>query len=676
MVLPFALVYNGAFIDLEEDSYLTVDWFSTLFNDSEIFRGSYSYAVKIKLSNKNKALFKMPHLIENRFSRIRYEVSIILFGQTWKNAILEIELVQDYLSGNLLIDNSIIADILQKTTIPDLFSSNGFEGKKVYESIDIGNDYASKWGYLNDSIQGQFPMVFPPFRNFGWDGEFGYGPDRLINGFVVPTGQYGLFSNSGLFSPMFFLKWLISEVCNKIGFKAIGGFFENEEVSKWVIFNNAYYTGNEILKDGFKVVISRHLPNLTVGNFFKVLRNDLKVPIYFDSLKKTVTIELPNVYLESNEFVELGENTILNSPKIKGGELKKYTIQRSKSDSDGVQQFFDSIDSISLGNSQVDNKIELSISSPKMGEYYSDRNNYRTFRMPIADHLANVYDEVFLESNAFNKEGEFNKNDFSFMLLSYRGFLECLPGDPTKKIPFATSDNLDALKNEHPDWIAVNPLETNGWIRKICQPFYQMLSMCEDVELDTLLPIQKFFSINPLTKVRYKTKNGAISSLLLDKITFEPSNRNSLIYSKVKAFSINRSQLMFGVDLQFKVETSTDVPEAIYVFARFYHVRTEPGETSGELFYGNLVLEFFNDKYKVKPKAVSNLEIKLELVRHIRTTQSEGTLTEEKKYTTGNSVFDYQPNEEFLYKSTSTGSNWITEIVIIDPENKSYIPGN
>ena len=262
------------------------------------------------------------------------------------------------------------------------------------------------------------------------------------------------------------------------------------------------------------------------------------------------------------------------------------------------------------------------------------------------------------------------------MLLSFRGLQQCLPGDPEKMIPFATSDNYDALKIEHEDWIAVNPLETNGWIRKICQPFYQMLSLTEDVEFDTLLPIQKFFSINPLSKIRYKTKNGAISTLVLDKITFEPSNRNSLILSKVKAFSINRSQLLFGVDLQFKIETKTDVPDSIYVFARFYHLRTEPAPSSGEYFIGYMLLEFFNDKYKVSPKAVSNLEIKLEVKRNIRTTQSEGNLIFEKTYITGENVIDYRPDEEFIYLSTMTGSSWTSDIILLEPEDKSYIPGN
>src|SRR5690606_3910518 len=110
-------------------------------NEAEIFRGSYSYAVKLKLSEKNKGALKMPHLIENRTSRIRYIVSILLFGQTWKNALLEVELVQDYISGNLLIDNSIIAEIMRETSIPDLFSDLDQSGKKIYTTIDIGNSY-------------------------------------------------------------------------------------------------------------------------------------------------------------------------------------------------------------------------------------------------------------------------------------------------------------------------------------------------------------------------------------------------------------------------------------------------------------------------------------------------------------------------------------------------------
>lgn len=676
MPLSFAIKYKDIFLDLEEDSYLTVDWFSTLFNEAEIFKGSYSYAVKLKLSEKNKGLLRMPHLIENRTSRVRYPVSILLFGQTWKNALLEVELVQDYISGNLLIDNSIIAEVLKETTIPDLFSKLDATGKKVFDSIDIGSTYFEKWGYMNSTVNGESPFVFPTFKNFGWDGEFGHGPDRIINEFIPPGNQYALFTNSNLFSPMFFLSWLIINICERIGFKAIGGFFENEEVGRWVIFNNSYYTGREITTDGFSIVVSRHLPNVTIGNFFKVLRNDFKIPIYFDSLKRTVTMDLPNSYLENNDFVELGDNTILNSTKIKGGELKKYIINRSKSQIDGVQQFFDSIDSLSLGVSEAPTKIELNISSPKMGEYYVDRNNNWTYRMPIADHIGNVYDQILVDSNAFNKEGEFNRNEFTFMILSFRGLMQCIPGEPDLMIPYATSDNRNALSEPQNEWISTDPLGDNGWIRKVCQPFYQMLSLTEEVEFDTLLPIQKFLTIDPLSKVRFRSKNGSIATLILDKITFEPSNRNSLIYSKVKSFSINRSQLLFGVDLQFKIETNTEVPDVTYAFARFHQTRVEPGNPNGEDFYGNLIIEFFNDKYKVMPKTVSNLNIKLEIHRHIRTTQSESTLIIEKNYTTGVGVYDFQDPEELVISSTVSGGSFTSTIFLIEPESKEYIAGN
>lgn len=676
MALSFAIKYKGIFLDLEEDSFMTVDWFSTLFNEAEIFRGSYSYAVKLKLSEKNKGVLRMPHLIENRTSRVKYQVTILLFGQTWKNALLEVELVQDYISGNLLIDNSIIAEILRETTIPDLFSSIDSNGVKIFETIEIGNSFLERWDYINDTVNGEYPFVFPPFKNFGWDGDFGHGADRMINPYTAGFNQYALLTPSNLFSPTFFLHWLIINICDKVGFKAIGSFFEDEEMSRWVVFNNSYYTGNEILNPGFKIIPSRHFPNMTVGNFFKVLRNDFKIPIYFDSLKKTVTIELPQIYLENNDVVELGDNTILNSPKIRGGELKKFIIHRSKSQVDGVHQYFDSVDSLSLGSSEASTKVELSISSTKMGRYYVDRFNEITFRTPITDHLANIYDEALIESNAFNKEGEFNKNEFSFMILSYRGFVQCIQGEPLLKMPFATSDSRDALNEEHHDWISTDPMIENGWIRKSCQPFYQMLSLTEEVEFDTLLPIQKFLTINPLSKVRFRTKNGSISTLVLDKITFEPSNRNSLIYSKVKAFTINRSQLLFGVDLQFKVETKTNVPEVIYAFARFHRTRVEEGNPNGIDTYANLVIEFFNDKYKVVPKMVSNLEIKVEIHRDIRTSQSESTLIFERSYITGSNVYDFLSDEEFVISSTTVGGAFTSKIVLIDPESKAYVPGN
>lgn len=671
-MVSFALKYQSSYLDLEEDSYLTVDWFSTLFNESEFFRGSYSYAVKLKLSERNKGLLKMPHLIENRVSRQRIPVSIILFGLTWKNALLEIKVDGKSLSGNLLIDNSIIADILRDTTLPDLFSS-GTGAEKIYEKLDIGQTDGEKLAYINNTLLGKLPVVFPIFKNYSWDGGFSLASDRIINRFSIVVNDYVILPTSALYCPMFFLTYLITKVCDRLGFTAKGSFFQNKEVATWILVNNSYYTGREILTSGFGIEISRHLPKITIGNFFKILRNDLKLPIYFDSLKREVTIDLPKAYLENNQFVDIGNHVIRDSIDIAGGELKKFIINRAMDSGDSTQQYFDSIDSLSIGASDIVNKVELNISAPKMSGYWKNRFNNYSYRMPIVDQLANIYDEKVSDSAAFNKKGEFTKNEFSISILSWRGLMSCNPENLTHKIPYATADTADPLNNSNENWIATDPLAKNGWLRKICEPFYQMLSLSENVEFNAFLPINLFQNINPLSKIVFRTENGSIGNLAMDKIAFEPANRNSMIYCNIKGASIARAQYLFGVDLDFKVEKITTLPNCIYVFARFEPVRVENTGT-GQLHYGKVYIEFFKDRYMVLPVQVNGLEMKIEMRRYFKDSDGAPTLYFERTFITGANAYDFLSDEEFPYWSYHSGKTSYAEISFVDIPDNSYIP--
>src|SRR5690606_15009474 len=121
-MLDFAIKYGDIFFDLEEDSRLTVEWYSTVFNEAEILRGSYSYPVHMKWTEKNLAALGFPNFISNRMARKTIDVSILLVAGTWKNATMEIEISYERLSGSLLIDNSIIAEAIKETTLPDMFS--------------------------------------------------------------------------------------------------------------------------------------------------------------------------------------------------------------------------------------------------------------------------------------------------------------------------------------------------------------------------------------------------------------------------------------------------------------------------------------------------------------------------------------------------------------------------
>src|SRR5690606_15551927 len=122
MRLDFAIKYGSIFFDIEDGSHLTVEWYSTVFNESEIFRGSYSYAVDMKWTEKNLVALGFPNFISNRLARKTVDVSILLFGATWKSAKMDVQVSDQQITGTLLIDNGIIAEAIRENTLVDMFS--------------------------------------------------------------------------------------------------------------------------------------------------------------------------------------------------------------------------------------------------------------------------------------------------------------------------------------------------------------------------------------------------------------------------------------------------------------------------------------------------------------------------------------------------------------------------
>lgn len=676
-MLGFAIKYKGVLLDLEDDAHLTVEWYSTLFNESELFRGSYSYAVGLKLTDKNKAILGLPHLLENRASRKSVPVSILLFGHTWKNAVLDFSIKGNTLSGNLLIDNAIIADSLQNLTLPDLFSYyNGTE--KAYTGLSIGLTNPAKLNYMNlcaTQPAGSTPMVWPIFRNYGWSGTFMPEDGRtLINQYNWEGLTYNLVDSVFFHCPMFYLHWLVEQICTKLGFKAQGSFMDDPEIKRWVIFNNGYYTGHEIMQLGFEVYPSRHLPNISVGAFFKALRNDMKLGIYFDSLTKIATFELPDVLLTESSFIDVGDMVVKDSLDIKSNTQKSYVIKAAKDEADQVNTYFDYIASLRIGNDEKSTAVELSIGAPRMNNPLLVGVGLRTLRCAIVDQVANVYDSEYVETESFNATGEINKNAFGFRLLSWRGLQDYSVEQPTWKIPYGTSDNKNSKGLEEVGYRATDPFNVQGWLRKGCESYYRMLQAMEDVQYDMYMPVDRFSELYPLAKSRIRGRSGGLMTVFFDRITFEPNKRNSLLFARMKGYSLSAAYALMGTDMNFVINEQVKVPDVIYVSAQIEWTRTETSGSTGTTFFGKILLEFWTDKYRQSRKVVSGLIVDFRLERYIKNSSGESTLVFERTVTTGTNVTQHLTTEEFAYFNNGTGGSFTSKVFVLANDANKYVP--
>src|SRR5690606_27362221 len=277
-----------------------------------------------------------------RMARKKIDVSILLMGGTWKNATMDIEIAHETISGTLLIDNSIIAEAIKESTLPDMFSFFS-GGAKQYEAIDIGTTLVDRRAhmFLTALSPHNYPYAFPSMTNFSALGERTLEESAWINSFdwTNPyTASYNLLDDN-FYNPSFYLVWLIKSLCVKLGFEAVGSFLDHPEIKTWIIYNTGYYSGREIKRDGFKIIPARHFPKVTVTEIFKIRRNDLMVLMYFDSLTRKAHFELSDDILMQDDVYDYSGQVIDKTVKTTGVKDKAFQVIAAIDDADESYTF-------------------------------------------------------------------------------------------------------------------------------------------------------------------------------------------------------------------------------------------------------------------------------------------------------------------------------------------------
>ncbi|GGH28195.1 hypothetical protein FAZ19_19635 [Sphingobacterium alkalisoli] len=675
MLYGFAIKYKDVLLDVESGSNLTMEWYSTVFNESELFRGSYSYPVDLKWSEKNLTALNFANVLANRLARISVEVSILLFDHTWKSAIMEVEVEDQRLPATLLIDNSIISDTIKDNTLPDMFSYYDGTSKK-YSTISMGTTEAEIRAHMlaTATNPSAYSYAFPSMTNFGLFGERDLSGNAWINSFnwedPTVTGAYQL-SNIGFYCPTFYLVWLIEEICSKMGFDAIGSFLSHPEIRTWVIYNTGYYTGAEIKADGFALVPARHFPKITVSNFFKILRNDFKLFIYFDSLTKKAHFDISDRILEKESSLDFTEWILDRSMKIKPVKDKAFRIVTAVDDGDEAYKYLSYTKSKRVGLGSDLKAVELAVGAPFMNSGIFTGTLPSPLRQIQTAQTANIYDEQYGETTGFNKKGEISVNEFGFRVFSFRGLLPNSLSEPTWRIPYGTSDNRNALGVVQAAWISTSINGDNNWLDLLCGQFYKLLTLTETVEFNARVPADRFMEVTPMNLCSVSEASKVKTAFLPDRITFEPGKNNVQIYTRVKGYAFHKVFGLLDPGLfELKSYEVVEPTEMAYVAWRWVDNRIVPGSGSEWQEFAKVEFSFYSDPYMMTPKAVSALEI---LYFYRREFGTGGVIDDPMSVTTGSNVKTHVTGELAIFTNVS-GGNMRATIILLESPDKRYVP--
>lgn len=337
---------SGVFLQLPEGAKITVEIASTIFNTDDVLSGSYSYPFRFPLTDSNQKFISSGHLPE-RDIKPELPVTVNLGLLNFK-ALMGYKTSGQYANGYLLIDLATVADRLRteslRTLVKEQVRVSSAEGLPV-PSLRT----------LAEAPPGQYPIVFPPFRNpemveqdFRPVKEVGppvkydetYRRPTIVNRFR--TGTADIYSNAvaGLtpdvmLVPMVYFTWLVRYVCDKIGFSASGSLFTDTDLSRLVIFNTQSVPGQNVNTGEYVVEVSRHLPDLSIGEFFKAIRSYVGCSIDFDARTRTARFNTYHALRRASGYLDLSDGVIPDREAfeysgVNGFKIKSHIEQNDK----------------------------------------------------------------------------------------------------------------------------------------------------------------------------------------------------------------------------------------------------------------------------------------------------------------------------------------------------------
>lgn len=696
-----AISYQQEYFDLSDGEKITAELVSTVFNEDDDFLGSYTYPVKAPFSPKNNRLVKNAHLIENRSSRYQLEVTLYVFERPYKKCRLTFDVTAEGYSMYLAIDNAVFAGLIKATSLQDLFTVYEAGVFKNYITLYMGHSRAETLAQLAYAVQnpGAGPCVFFPYRNEKLIGEFsGTAAQGYENGLKYFNPYHGSFEapagapsvgTTYFYTPFFYLRWMVQQVCAFLGFEATGEFISDERVKGLTMYNSALLPYDQIFSDnGCLLTPVQHLPGFKLNDFIKELRSTFKLAIDFNANDRKAYFNYAPEIIESRDVVDISGQT---EP---GFEIKAYTpsgyeLVQQLDDRDAMFTLYEYTKSFFIGD-QTEPKeltgIAGTVFSTTSAEPRSGTS--ATWRLPWMQQEGNTYSPVFSGAASFNDTTlavpELSRNEFGLRLINYRGLQ---PDSAGQLYPYASGDDLDSDGFYRACPVSLWLGGERGMIGTFQRSWLLYFLRTEQVELSAYLTAAKLLELSPLRRVVWRTETQVLMSALLSQLSFETSDaRAGRLAAKLTVFPVY-GMAAAGDPAYLQITAGTvinqggvaSVPVTIYVRLRTVQTSITYHQVNG---FNSLVwtrdvdvyFDFFSDAAGTAAYSVQDLKVKLDY-HYQGTGQLKKTIDEVRVFSASGSSYKLDPPIGRVYYYVTGSSYQVTYKLTVNANGDPAMPG-
>lgn len=619
----------GLTLQLPADQRLNIEINSTIFDTDDVIRGSYSYPFQFGLTPNNCQFIENSHLPESPpLPDIQVSVKSGPFSFA---ALLTFKTRGIYADAALLIDLGEIADKIRNVPVRE------FVTEQLFISTDELSDAATLLK-LATAPPNRYPCVFPPFHNSemveeGFKPVDAQGkPLTFIRPTIVnrcyPGTPEPLYSNTELGSgdrllvPMVYMGWLISYVCQKLGFTASGSLFTDPVLSRLIIYNTQTTPGMSIDTGGYTVEIGRHLGEYSVSEFFKAVRAYIGVSIDINVTSRKAIFHTYQALTRMADYVDLSSSVVPGTEGVEKSQANGYTITVAKDDSDKYVRYhpfpFDNRNiqpkelretfSFAVGEKQT--PVSLSIGTLRMDSFKNTSDTTVAgpeWLIPAAQQPGNLADPFFELSQNYSPyfdAADLNaippaKNSWGLRMLIYWGLQKDTGGD---YYPYASSVSYDSsYKIIGP--LSLQPGEPDDMWNRYQKTYYEFLAGSKKVTLALRLGLPMLSRISPSLPVGFKLSNQVLGKYLLDKMKYELPHQQGYVLAEFEGRQLVPKTVKAGGSLEPALISS-------WVQLKLENIVTEDNENGSiHYWYGDIVAYIWKDGLFTEPETSQGFQI-------------------------------------------------------------------
>ncbi|AYQ31368.1 hypothetical protein [Runella sp. SP2] len=521
---------KGRFLELPPDTTLEQELNSWLLADDNL-PGSWSYSFRFRLTPINMAFMGHKHRLEaSSFTGI--DVTVSIDGIPWGPAVLNFRITDSYADAFLVFDSGEIASLLSTKNLSDVFSGLSFVLCPSPELLPTAmlkttNPETSPW-----------PFVFFPVYNSEFTDAKAEKTDELnTDGFrhnpivneYTGAGFIGDFSHvmvagyqkvntygNGVV-PYFYLCWIIERVCAFLGYDPVGSWLQDPGVKRLVMYNNVSINVAP-LGIATSVQPQYHVWKMTLGDFFKLLRTDCGIGVFFSKLNKQVVFRSFVEISTQNPTLDLSQQRLKGvtiDPIVQGGHTIQFpTVGDTKDDFSTPAPYL-------IGRG--DKTINLQVSTLPMT---IQKRRYAAFLgvnflIPEAKERGQSLDFRYNEIKQFSLD----LPDTSPRLLMYLGMQ---PDHLGNLYPMGSSISRNYLQQKVAG-LSVHPDEPDSIFHRWTRPFWEFRSFAKPFTQRYRLKIGQSFSMRLFEPVLTESDDHVKLPCLIQKIITRWPSQDGLL---------------------------------------------------------------------------------------------------------------------------------------------------